>query len=248
MISTITDIEDDDQSSIGFHCALPIVVHGTAYSQLQMVSNSKADKLNCPSVFVRQNSLDIEPLCHQAADIICECEGFKFWSLNDYETEIINICPFKGDILFLVHMRLNLEPRCDPLSYKFKKPLSDKRDYYECRCIFIWNSDLNECRLEAYTKLMSVKSLNSSLCNSHTRSFTFAQREASKLRNNPNIGLFSYDLNLPVRSLDHQLYDDEYNLVDTVHEIRDQTNLLVITLDSPDISDKSSRRNVIELM
>ncbi|XP_075236476.1 uncharacterized protein LOC142333339 [Lycorma delicatula] len=241
MISTITDIEDDDQSSIGFHCALPIVVHGTAYSQLQMISNSKADKLNVPSVFVRQNSLDIEPLCHQAADIICKCEHYKFWSLNDYETEIINICPFNGDILFLVHMRLNVES----LIYHLKKQSSDKREYYECQCIFIWNCDGNECRLEAYTKLTSANSLNSFY--RYSASSTFAQREASKLRNNPNIGLFSYNLNLPVRSLDHELYDDEYNLIDTVHEIRDQTNFIVITLDNTDTPD-NSRHNVIELM
>lgn len=40
------DVLDDDESgSTGFHSALPLEVHGTGYVQMQMISNSKAEKL-----------------------------------------------------------------------------------------------------------------------------------------------------------------------------------------------------------
>ncbi|KAJ4439787.1 hypothetical protein ANN_07915, partial [Periplaneta americana] len=46
LVSVITDIEDDDFSeSTGYHCALPVEVHGAGYAQLQMISNTKAGKL-----------------------------------------------------------------------------------------------------------------------------------------------------------------------------------------------------------
>nr|CAD7430815.1 unnamed protein product [Timema monikensis] len=49
LVSVITDIEDDDLSEItGYHSALPLEVHGAGYMQLQMISNSKAEKLVCP--------------------------------------------------------------------------------------------------------------------------------------------------------------------------------------------------------
>lgn len=67
MISVITDVEgtiwniflyehdsndvscyfsDDDMSGLtGYHSALPLEVHGSGYAQMQMVSNSKAERL-----------------------------------------------------------------------------------------------------------------------------------------------------------------------------------------------------------
>jgi len=69
MISVITDIEgkkvfncfsipinlnwfaDDDMSGLtGYHSALPLEVHGSGYAQMQMVSNSKAEKLVGPKL------------------------------------------------------------------------------------------------------------------------------------------------------------------------------------------------------
>ena len=85
---------------------------------------------------MRQTSLDIEQFCFKAADIICKCEGFKFWFCNDYDMEIVDVsiilillfknyclshcrlnvivfylqvCPLNGDILVVVCMRLNAE-------------------------------------------------------------------------------------------------------------------------------------------
>lgn len=35
----------DDDIGTGFHCALPLSVHGSAYAQMEMISNQKAEKL-----------------------------------------------------------------------------------------------------------------------------------------------------------------------------------------------------------
>jgi len=37
--------DDDFSESTGYHCALPLEVHGAGYAQLQMISNTKAGKL-----------------------------------------------------------------------------------------------------------------------------------------------------------------------------------------------------------
>ena len=40
-ISVMTEIEDDDHTLTGFHSALPLEVHGTAYQPMAMISNTK---------------------------------------------------------------------------------------------------------------------------------------------------------------------------------------------------------------
>ena len=51
LISVITDVEDDDLgTTTGYHNALPLEVHGSGYTQMAMVSNSKAERLSLPCV------------------------------------------------------------------------------------------------------------------------------------------------------------------------------------------------------
>ena len=51
LISVITDVEEDDLgSTTGYHNALPLEVHGSGYTQMAMVSNSKAERLSLPCV------------------------------------------------------------------------------------------------------------------------------------------------------------------------------------------------------
>ena len=40
-ISVMTEIEDDDHTGAGYHSALPLEVHGTAYQPMAMISNTK---------------------------------------------------------------------------------------------------------------------------------------------------------------------------------------------------------------
>ena len=40
-ISVMTEIEDDDNTPTGYHSALPLEVHGSAYQPMAMISNAK---------------------------------------------------------------------------------------------------------------------------------------------------------------------------------------------------------------
>nr|CAD7575558.1 unnamed protein product [Timema californicum] len=85
-------LSDDDLSEItGYHSALPLEVHGAGYMQLQMISNSKAEKLMAPCVLVQQRSFDVEKFCHEVAEWLCEESGKKYWFCNDYDVEIVDL-------------------------------------------------------------------------------------------------------------------------------------------------------------
>lgn len=92
LVSVITDIEDDDMSAVtGYHTALNVEVHGAGYSQLQMISNSKAEKLSAPCVVIDQQSLDIEGICHSVATTLCHVSNKTFTFCNDYDIEILDV-------------------------------------------------------------------------------------------------------------------------------------------------------------
>ena len=92
LISVITDVEDDDLgTSTGYHSALPLEVHGSGYTQMQMISNAKAEKLSLPCVRVQQRSLDLEQFCHETATRLCASADKKFWFCNDYDVEVVYI-------------------------------------------------------------------------------------------------------------------------------------------------------------
>ncbi|KAK9500571.1 hypothetical protein O3M35_001811 [Rhynocoris fuscipes] len=179
--STITDIEDDDIGT-GFHCALPLSVHGSAYAQMEMISNQKAEKLGIWCAVVRQSSLDIEQFCYKAAESICNMEGYKFWFFSDYETEVVRACPLTGDILSVLFIRLNAENMrlanntATELSLKQR---ADLRNFYETRCLYVWSPLTGRTYLEGYTSLVKVSSISA-------KKWGPAAKEAKCLRESAN--------------------------------------------------------------
>ncbi|XP_067004415.2 uncharacterized protein [Anabrus simplex] len=143
LISVITDIEDDDLNECtGYHCALPLEVHGAGYVQLQMISNSKAEKLMAPCVLVMQRSFDIEQFCHNIAERLCEESGKKYWFCNDYDVEIVDVCPFSGDVIALAMMRIQATVKTKGLAKSQRHPVSSQqRRQYQGGCRFVWNLD-----------------------------------------------------------------------------------------------------------
>jgi DDB1- and CUL4-associated factor 15 len=97
----------------GYHSALPLEVHGSGYAQMQMVSNSKAERLvsivkfmktasnwlcffvqKYSCVLVKQSSFDIEQFCHEVAQVMCGDAGMQYWFCSDYDVEIVDVsCP-----------------------------------------------------------------------------------------------------------------------------------------------------------
>ncbi|XP_073973419.1 uncharacterized protein isoform X2 [Rhodnius prolixus] len=187
--STITDIEDDDIGT-GFHCALPLSVHGSAYAQMEMISNQKAEKLGIWCAVVRQSSLDIEQFCYKAAESICNMEGYKFWFCSDYDTEVVRACPLTGDILSVLFIRLNAEnmrlPPDSPIDTLRKK--ADLRNIYETRCLYVWSPSTGCTYLEGYTSLVRVSSISA-------RRWGPAAKEAKCLRSSCGSGSASKNSN-----------------------------------------------------
>lgn len=147
LVSVITDIEDDDESgSTGFHSALPLEVHGTGYVQMQMISNAKAEKLMAPCALVHQMSFDIEQFCHEVAEVLCERAGMKFWYCNNYDVEIVDVCPQSADVICLAYMKIKATLKSKGVPKN--KRLTNDRQQYQTSCLFVWNMSTSMCRVE----------------------------------------------------------------------------------------------------
>jgi len=142
LISVITDVEEDDlSSSTGYHNALPLEVHGSGYTQLHMITNNKAEKLNLPCVKIEQRSLDLEQFCHETATRLCALADKKFWFCNDYDVEVVDIDPESGDVIAVaviliqaaILTKSQVGPKCNVSSLSRKQ--------YQAGFKFCWNID-----------------------------------------------------------------------------------------------------------
>ncbi|XP_031830015.1 uncharacterized protein LOC116425885 [Nomia melanderi] len=152
MISVITDVEDEETGGyVSYQCVLPMHVHGSGYVQMQMISNSKAEKLIVPCVSINQLSFDIETFSHHIADWICTRFKKRYWHCSDYDIEIIDICALSGDIICLLIMKIqaseiNNQTQC-----------SQERKQYEVGCKFTWNIDTSQYRITDILPMEEVK-------------------------------------------------------------------------------------------
>jgi len=144
LISVITDVEDDDLgATTGFHSALPLEVHGSGYTQMQMISNSKAEKLNLDCVRVQQRSLDLEQFCHETATRLCAAAHKKFWFCNDYDVEVIDVDPTSGDVVVVAVVLIQAAILTKAQSTKFNVS-SLSRKQYQATFKFCWNVDTGQ--------------------------------------------------------------------------------------------------------
>ncbi|KAG0697691.1 DDB1- and CUL4-associated factor 15 [Chionoecetes opilio] len=146
LVSIITDIEDDELSTAtGYHNALPLEVHGSGYTQMQMISNMKAEKLNVPGVLVKQVSLDVEQFCHELAQRLCTEGSKKYFFCNDYNVEIIDVCPSSGDIVVLASVLVQAATMVKGLPKTARSPLSNlNRRQYKTTATFVLNMDTKQ--------------------------------------------------------------------------------------------------------
>jgi len=143
-ISVMTEIEDDDHTGAGYHSALPLEVHGTAYQPMAMISNTKAEKLGNKSCLkVGQTSLDVELLCHDMAQKLCSAAGKKYWFCNDYDVEIIDLDPNSDEVICVAVVQV----RATVVMTSTKKVSTDEnysysslqRHLYQGGFKFCWN-------------------------------------------------------------------------------------------------------------
>ncbi|KAK0166770.1 hypothetical protein PV327_004257 [Microctonus hyperodae] len=142
MVSVITDVEDDETGGyVSYQCVLPMNVHGSGYVQMQMISNSKAEKMMLPYVSINQFSFDIETFSHHIADWICKRFKKKYWHCSDYDIEIINVCAISGDVICVLIMKIQASEYCT------QSNCSQERKTFEAGCKFMWNIDSNQYKI-----------------------------------------------------------------------------------------------------
>ncbi|XP_076168486.1 uncharacterized protein LOC143147267 isoform X1 [Ptiloglossa arizonensis] len=152
MISVITDVEDEETGGyVSYQCVLPMHVHGSGYVQMQMISNSKAEKLIVPCVSINQLSFDIETFSHHIADWICMRFKKRYWHCSDYDIEIIDICALSGDIICLLIMKIQAS------EISSQTQCSQERKQYEVGCKFTWNIDTSQYRITDVLPMEEVK-------------------------------------------------------------------------------------------
>ncbi|XP_046592832.1 uncharacterized protein LOC107218731 isoform X1 [Neodiprion lecontei] len=153
MVSVITDVEDDETGGyVSYQCVLPMNVHGSGYTQMQMINNSKAEKMPVPHVLVNQLSFDIETFSHHIADWLCTRFGKRYWHCSDYDIEIIDVCALSGDVICLLIMKIEAS------ELSSQSQCYQERKQYEVGCKFTWNIDSNQYRITNVLPLIETKS------------------------------------------------------------------------------------------
>jgi DDB1- and CUL4-associated factor 15 len=81
----------DDCISPGYHASLPMEVHGSCYSNMQIISKSSYNTLKCPGVVITQNSFDLETFTFYVANFLCTSNAKKYGILYDSAYEILHV-------------------------------------------------------------------------------------------------------------------------------------------------------------
>jgi len=147
LISVITDVEDDEGGTAlalpGFLSALPMEVHGAGYTQMQMISHAVAERLTHKCIRVEQRSLDLEQFCHETATKLCAATNKKFWFINDYDVEVMDVDPCSGDVVAVAVILIQAAILTKCQSTKFNVS-SLSRKHYQASFKFTWNLETGD--------------------------------------------------------------------------------------------------------
>lgn len=90
--NSVVTCEEDDCISPGYHLSLPMEVHGSCYSKMQLVAKASLNRLKgVPRAIVTQNSFDIETFSIYIANKLCSKNNKKYGILFDLAFEIIHV-------------------------------------------------------------------------------------------------------------------------------------------------------------
>lgn len=90
--SVVTRCDEDDCISPGYHLSLPMEVHGSCYSKLQMVKKASLTRLkSVPKAIITQNSFDVETFAIHIANKLCIKNCKKYGILYDLAFEIVHV-------------------------------------------------------------------------------------------------------------------------------------------------------------
>uniref|UniRef100_A0A182JVS0 DDB1- and CUL4-associated factor 15 WD40 repeat-containing domain-containing protein n=1 Tax=Anopheles christyi TaxID=43041 RepID=A0A182JVS0_9DIPT len=158
--NSVVTMEDDDCISPGYHASLPMEVHGSCYSKMQIISQASFNKLNCPAVVVTQNSFDMEMFSFHVANYICAQNNKKYGILLDSAYELTHVCPLTDTITCTTVLQFtandvgNSQPKsCQNCSATID--CQTHRKIYQCRSLFTWCITTGEWAILDYGHLLS---------------------------------------------------------------------------------------------
>ncbi|XP_053689538.1 uncharacterized protein LOC128738436 [Sabethes cyaneus] len=154
--NSVLTTEDDDCISPGYHASLPMEVHGSCYSNMQIITPASFSKLNCPAVVVTQNSFDLETFSFHVANHICAKNGKKYGILFDSAYELTHVCPLTETITCTMVLQFtasdaNKLKQCHNCSTSID--CHTHRKIYQCRSLFVWNMSNGEWHVLDYGTL-----------------------------------------------------------------------------------------------
>ncbi|XP_058463130.1 uncharacterized protein LOC131437654 [Malaya genurostris] len=240
--NSVLTTEDDDCISPGYHASLPMEVHGSCYSNMQIVTPASYSKLNCPAVVVTQNSFDMETFSFHVANYICTKNDKKYGILFDSAYELTHVCPLTETITCTMVLQFtasdtNKLKQCHNCSTTID--CHTHRKIYQCRSLFTWNMTTGDWTVLDYGSLSSGPYLElKKLASNYSRLLVKLRKFTRKLfasSSNERDTVRTYEYLNHLRVLDSNNEKTKQRLIDLEHMIefyRKQIN-------DPDDSDDS---------
>ncbi|KFB36471.1 AGAP004062-PA-like protein [Anopheles sinensis] len=173
--NSVVTTEEDDCISPGYHASLPMEVHGSCYSNMQIISQASYNKLHCPAVIVTQNSFDMEMFSFHVANHVCTKEGKKYGILLDSAYELTHVCPLTETITCTMVLQFtvnNMETGVSKVVCKNCSTMTEcqkHRMIYQCRSLFTWSITTGEWRVLDYGTLVAGPFLEmKNLCSNYS--------------------------------------------------------------------------------
>ncbi|KAH8307564.1 hypothetical protein KR044_003005 [Drosophila immigrans] len=199
----------DDCISPGYHTSLPMEVHGSCYSEMQMISQASYQRLRCCSVIITQHSFDLETFTYYVISMLCQKHQKIYNVFYDWAYEFINVCPISHTITFLLMAQFSARDQlptaptnCLYCTGRMGCVIHNRQ--YECRILFTWNMESGQWQVLDYGELKEMHELFSPLKRLGKSRLTLAQlarQTAQEMATSLN-GLPNYKSNLRVLNSD----------------------------------------------
>nr|AAL28458.1 GM05651p [Drosophila melanogaster] len=192
--SVITS-EEDDCISPGYHTSLPMEVHGSCYSEMQMISQASYHRLRCSSVVITQHSFDLETFTYYVISLLCQKHQKIYNVFYDWAYEVISVCPLSQTIVCMLTAQFSArdQPLAICIHCTGRMDCVFHNRQYESRILFTWNMESGQWLVLDYGELKEVHEQFNPLKRLGKARLTFAQM-AKKMGKEMAVSL---GLNLP---------------------------------------------------
>ncbi|XP_058811749.1 uncharacterized protein LOC131676608 [Topomyia yanbarensis] len=249
--NSVLTTEDDDCISPGYHASLPMEVHGSCYSNMQIVTPASYSKLHCPAVVVTQNSFDMETFSFHVANYICSKSDKKYGILFDSAYELTHVCPLMETITCTMVLQFTASDtskvkQCHNCSTTID--CHTHRKIYQCRSLFTWNMTTGDWTVLDYGSLAAGPYLElKKLASNYSRLLVKLRKFTRKLfasSSNERDTVRTYEYLNHLRVLDSNNEKTKQRLVDLGHMIEFYRKQINDSGDSDDSDDDDSASSI----